>query len=237
MIEKAGLRIVAQKRMRMSREEAETTLLKDINRDYTDEQLQADGQTGALIGLFPVGVDLKAEMVSLLKSQVAGFYDPRGKRMVMVKGAANFGIWTDATEFLMRRDVIGEMLLAHEYTHALQDQHFGLEASLEKIKNSDDQSLALNFTNEVGAGGKIRLLKNIAGLWLLQECRRAWALAGCDYGYEELSKLATAAPSSGMLIDPDAFPEPGRMPERIAEYCRARGHEAHAGPDPGHCGA
>jgi len=131
-----------------SREEAETTLLKDINRDYTDEQLQADGQTGALIGLFPVGVDLKAEMVSLLKSQVAGFYDPRGKRMVMVKGAANFGIWTDATEFLMRRDVIGEMLLAHEYTHALQDQHFGLEASLEKIKNSDDQSLALKSVAE-----------------------------------------------------------------------------------------
>ena len=98
----------------------------------------------------------------------------------------------------------------------------------------NDQSLALNFTNEVGAGGKIRLLKNIAGLWLLQECRRAWALAGCDYGYEELSKLATAATSSGMLIDPDAFPEPGRMPERIAEYCRARGHEAldqPAGPE------
>ena len=90
----------------------------------------------------------------------------------------------------------------------------------------NDRSLALNFTNEVGAGGKIRLLKNIAGLWLLQECRRAWALAGHEYSYEELSKLATAAPSSGILIDPDAFPEPGRMPERIAEYCRAHGHEA-----------
>jgi rhamnulokinase len=89
----------------------------------------------------------------------------------------------------------------------------------------NEQSLALNFTNEVGAGNKIRFLKNIAGLWLLQECRRAWALDGREYGYEELSKLAAAAPPAGTLIDPDAFPEPGRMPERIAEYCRARGSQ------------
>jgi rhamnulokinase len=90
----------------------------------------------------------------------------------------------------------------------------------------NDQSLALNFTNEVGAGDKIRFLKNIAGLWLLQECRRAWALAGREYSYEELSKLAASAPPAAALIDPDAFPEPGRMPERIAEYCHARGCEA-----------
>jgi rhamnulokinase len=88
------------------------------------------------------------------------------------------------------------------------------------------QSLALNFTNEVGAGDKIRFLKNIAGLWLLQECRRAWALAGREYSYEELSKLAASAPPAAALIDPDAFSEPGHMPERIAEYCHARGREA-----------
>ncbi|HEY6392466.1 MAG TPA: rhamnulokinase family protein [Bryobacteraceae bacterium] len=90
----------------------------------------------------------------------------------------------------------------------------------------DDRSLALNFTNEVGAGGKIRLLKNIAGLWVLQECRRAWALAGREYSYEELSKLAAEAEPARMLIDPDAFQEPGRMPERISEYCRTQGREA-----------
>jgi rhamnulokinase len=90
----------------------------------------------------------------------------------------------------------------------------------------DERSLALNFTNEVGAEGKIRFLKNIAGLWLLQECRRAWALAGREYSYEELSKLAAEAPAARTLIDPDVFPEPDRMPERIAEYCRARGSEA-----------
>ncbi len=90
----------------------------------------------------------------------------------------------------------------------------------------NDHSLALNFTNELGAGGTIRFLKNIAGLWLLQECRRAWALAGREYSYEELSQRAAAAQPAGFTIDPDAFPEPDRMPDRIAEYCRAQGHPA-----------
>ncbi|HXA63670.1 MAG TPA: rhamnulokinase family protein [Bryobacteraceae bacterium] len=87
----------------------------------------------------------------------------------------------------------------------------------------NEHAAVLNFTNEVGAGGKIRLLKNIAGLWLLQECRRAWALAGREYGYAELVELAAAAPSSGLTLDPDAFPQPGQMPEQIAEHCRERG--------------
>ena len=99
----------------------------------------------------------------------------------------------------------------------------GVELDAPIINN---RSLALNFTNEVGAGGKIRLLKNIAGLWLLQECRRAWALGGREYSYAELAELAEAAPSSGMIIDPDGFSEPGRMPERIAEYCREQGWNA-----------
>jgi rhamnulokinase len=87
----------------------------------------------------------------------------------------------------------------------------------------NEHSAVLNFTNEVGAGGKIRLLKNIAGLWLLQECRRAWALAGRESSYAELVELAAVAPSSGMTLDPDAFPHPGHMPEQIAEHCRTLG--------------
>jgi rhamnulokinase len=90
----------------------------------------------------------------------------------------------------------------------------------------NERSLALNFTNEVGAEGKIRLLKNIAGLWLLQECRRAWSLAEREYSYAELVQLAAAVPSCGATIDPDGFGEPGRMPERIMEHCRARGRKA-----------
>lgn len=87
----------------------------------------------------------------------------------------------------------------------------------------NEHSLAHNFTNEVGAGGKIRFLKNIAGLWVLQECRRAWAQAGRAYTYEELTRLAAEARPFTAAIDPDAFLEPGRMPERIAEACRRTG--------------
>ncbi len=85
----------------------------------------------------------------------------------------------------------------------------------------DDRSLALNFTNEAGAGGKVRFLKNIAGLWLLQECRRSWADEGQEYSYEELMKLAGSAGAAAALIDPDAFLHPGQMPSKIAAWCRA----------------
>lgn len=84
----------------------------------------------------------------------------------------------------------------------------------------DERSLALNFTNEVGAGGKIRLLKNIAGLWLLQECRRAWSLQGSEYSYEELTRMAAEAEPFRAAINPDAFLEPDEMPSKIAAHCR-----------------
>jgi rhamnulokinase len=81
------------------------------------------------------------------------------------------------------------------------------------------QSLAANYTNEVGFSGKIRFLKNIAGLWLLQECRKAWMLEGREYTYEQLARLASEARPFSAAIDPDAFLEPGGMPEKIAAYC------------------
>jgi len=87
------------------------------------------------------------------------------------------------------------------------------------------RSLALNLTNEMGAGGKTRLLKNIAGLWLLQECRRAWALAGREYGYEELALMAADAPPFSAMLDPDAFLEPGDMPAKIAAHCQSTGQK------------
>lgn len=90
----------------------------------------------------------------------------------------------------------------------------------------NDETLAMNFTNEVGAGGKIRLLKNIAGLWLVQECRRAWALETREYSYTQLTGMAAQAPAFTAVLNPDAFLEPGHMPERIAEYCRATGQAA-----------
>jgi rhamnulokinase len=87
----------------------------------------------------------------------------------------------------------------------------------------DARSLALNLTNELGACGKTRLLKNIAGLWLLQECRRAWALAGHEYSYEELATMAAGAPPFSAVVDPDAFLDPDDMPAKVSAHCRATG--------------
>ena len=131
-----------------SQDEAAAMMEADLMRDYTDQQLKVDAVAGALTGLYPTGIDLKAESLSLMKNQVAGFYDPHGKQMVLVEGGGNLGFWNGATQFMIQRDVVGEMLLAHELTHALQDQNFNLEASLDKVKDDDDRALALKSVAE-----------------------------------------------------------------------------------------
>ena len=88
-----------------------------------------------------------------------------------------------------------------------------------------DDCLRLNFTNEGGVGGTNRLLKNITGLWLLQECRRIWQTAGRNYSWEELNRLADAAPRLATLVNPDdaAFQAPGDMPRAIQVFCQRTG--------------
>jgi rhamnulokinase len=87
------------------------------------------------------------------------------------------------------------------------------------------QSMAYNFTNEGGLNGKFRFLKNIIGLWLLQECRREWARHGQAYSYDELVALAEAAPAFEALIVPGdpCFLPPGDMPARAQLYCQRTG--------------
>jgi rhamnulokinase len=93
---------------------------------------------------------------------------------------------------------------------------------------------AVNFTNEGGVGGTIRLLKNIMGLWLVQECRRAWERAGQQYSYETLMRLATDAPPFVGLVNPDtdAFMLPSDMPRALADFCRQTGQAVPEGPGP-----
>jgi rhamnulokinase len=91
-------------------------------------------------------------------------------------------------------------------------------------------SLAANFTNEVGVGGSIRFLKNIPGLWLLQECRRAWAREGKEYSYDELIAMAREVEPSGAVLQLEAFQAAGQSAERVREHCRATGQPAPEGP-------
>jgi rhamnulokinase len=90
----------------------------------------------------------------------------------------------------------------------------------EPVINSVAQRL--NFTNEGGVCGTFRLLKNIAGLWLLQACRRDWQCRGQDYSYSELVGLAQAKPGFRSLVDPDhpSFLRAASMPEAISRFCR-----------------
>jgi rhamnulokinase len=86
---------------------------------------------------------------------------------------------------------------------------------------------AANLTNERGFGGTIRLLKNVMGLWLVQECRRAWQREGQVADYAELAALAEAEPG-GVLFDPDLSEllVPGDMPARIRDACVRAGQRS-----------
>ncbi len=91
----------------------------------------------------------------------------------------------------------------------------------------NDRCRELNFTNEGGVGGTTRLLKNIGGLWLVQECRRIWKQEGHELGWSELVDRASASPALASLINPDAaeFVAPSNMPQVIRDYCRASTQE------------
>jgi len=86
----------------------------------------------------------------------------------------------------------------------------------------DEKSLRYNYTNEGGVGGTIRFLKNIMGLWLVQECRRHFQREGYDHGYAELTQMAGRCTPLATLIDPDHKPflSPGEMPRKIEEFCK-----------------
>lgn len=85
-----------------------------------------------------------------------------------------------------------------------------------------EKSKQYNMTNEGGYGGKISFLKNIIGLWLIQESRRHWAIEGLSYTFAELEKEAQKALPFKAFIDPEApeFVAPGNIPERIRDYCQ-----------------
>jgi rhamnulokinase len=89
----------------------------------------------------------------------------------------------------------------------------------------NDQARSLQFTNEIGFGDSVRLLKNIVGLWIVQECRRHWVREGKKYDFATLEKLAAEAPPFVSLINPDdpRFLSPDDMPKRIAEFCEETG--------------
>jgi rhamnulokinase len=102
---------------------------------------------------------------------------------------------------------------------------FGIEVE-EPIIN--EASMMNNFTNEGGAGGKIRFLRNTMGLWLIQRCLKKWEQEGESLNYDEIARLALESQEFRSVVNPDdpTFLNPEDMPAAIAEFCRKTGQPA-----------
>jgi hypothetical protein len=128
-----------------STEEAGKLLETELEGEYTPESIDTDGRAGALIGLYPPGINLKAANMDLLESQVIAFYDFKKKTMVIVSGALEREFPGQPPELQTKLD---NMILAHEFTHALQDQNFDFGAKDEALKSNGDRALALHSVAE-----------------------------------------------------------------------------------------
>lgn len=99
---------------------------------------------------------------------------------------------------------------------------FGIESSAPILSTAAREA---NFTNEVGFGGRTRFLKNIIGLWLIQESRRQWRREGIEVGFDTLEKEALESEPFKCFINVDdpSFEKAGNLPKRVCEYCERTG--------------
>ena len=104
--------------------------------------------------------------------------------------------------------------------------------SLMGIESKDaiinERSSELNFTNEGGIEGTTRFLKNITGMWILEQCRKEWKKMGKDYDFVQLAKMEQEAPAFRSFINPDdpMFANPTSMLQAISDYCVKTGQPA-----------
>ena len=91
-----------------------------------------------------------------------------------------------------------------------------------------DETYALNYTNEGGVEGTTRFLKNITGMWILEQCLKEWKKEGITYAYDKLMKMAEEATPFQSLIDPDhsSFANPVSMTKAIIDYCQSTGQKS-----------
>jgi hypothetical protein len=128
----------------LTRDEVAAIVTSEIEHSYGPGDLERAAVVYKRLGLLPPETDLRAALQRLYEQEGAGFYDPRTKRLVLAKtalGAAGFKVGLLGR--LTGRDLVGEFLVAHELTHALQDQHFGLPTSPEPLTDGHgDRELA-----------------------------------------------------------------------------------------------
>jgi hypothetical protein len=128
-------------------EEARKLLERELRAQYSVDELARLSRVYVALGLLPQGSDLERAYLELYAHQVAGFYDPIERRMVLVENATAPDLLTRVVGGVLRRDFAGELVLAHELTHALQDQHYGLDVSRTDL-GEDDAALARHAVYE-----------------------------------------------------------------------------------------
>jgi len=115
---------------------------RDIERSFPGEDLDRISLVYARLGLLPAGVALRAAIEELYRGQIAAFYDPRSKQLVLATAALRAGgLPVRILSLLGGRDLVGELLVAHELTHALQDQRWGLPTEPEPLLDSHGDRL------------------------------------------------------------------------------------------------
>jgi len=128
------------------KEEMRRHFESSLEQEYGDEKLQNMARAYAKLGLYPEALDLKKSLLDFYTAQVAAFYDARAKKLVLPEDLAA-GILPGAEEPAGVRTMMGDMVLAHELTHALQDQHFSLEDRL-RPSGEDDKTIAFHAVAE-----------------------------------------------------------------------------------------
>jgi len=159
--------------------EARALLEREVREQFEPGELVRIGRVYVALGLLPAGTDLERAFMDLYSAQIAGFYDPVDRRMVLVNEALETRGFTRVLENVTRRDLAGELVLAHELTHALQDQHFGLDVGRADV-GEDDAQLAKRAVYE----GDATLAGFAAVLGKLRPAGAA-ALAGKLEGVQE----------------------------------------------------
>lgn len=128
--------------------ETQQVLEQDIKRDFSDERLRADGIAGSMLGLFPPNFDLKAEILRQAFSQFGGVYFDHLKEIILIGHGSDWNTAPINMSWLANYSGPLGNPLAHEVTHALQDQHFDLERRHERLKDESDQSTAFDSVIE-----------------------------------------------------------------------------------------
>jgi hypothetical protein len=126
----------------MGRAELADALAHEVNDSYRPGDIEHLEAVYRRLGLLAPGTALRPALERLYEEEGAGFYDPRRKRLVLATHALRAaGFWVDLLASVTGRDLVGEFLVAHELTHALQDQHYGLPTDPEPLTDSHGDAL------------------------------------------------------------------------------------------------